>query len=123
MAQPEQAWLQELDVSSRLAYRELGHSLMELTIKFIRAPEDDDGLIEEATSTGHDYGKRSREAGLPLTEALRAAMFFGNALVEAAVQMPGNVRIPAESQARLVKRINQLLNAVQLGVAERYNTV
>lgn len=121
MAEPQQAWLEGLDGKSRDSYRELGQRLMELTIKFIRAEDEDPALVAEATETGHVYGSQLHEAGLPLTEALRAAMFFGNALVETAVNLPQNVRIPVESQGRLIRRINSLLNAVQLGVAEMYD--
>ena len=42
MAEPQQVWLRGLDESSKVAYRELGHRLMELTIKFIRSQDEDD---------------------------------------------------------------------------------
>lgn len=120
-AQPQQEWLQKLDDQSRLAYRELGHRLMELTIRFLAAPVEDAGLLEQANRVGQDYGRQSRQARLPLTEALRASMFFRDALLQTAIDLPQNVRIPPESQARLLQRIGTLINTVQLGVAETYD--
>lgn len=122
-ARPQQQWMQGLDDRSRLAYRELGQRLMELTLRFLGTPVEEPSLVEEAHRVGKDYGRRSREAGLPLTEALRASMFFRDTLVQTAIELPQNVRIPPESQARLLQRINSLLNTVQLGVAETYDGV
>jgi excisionase family DNA binding protein len=120
-ARPQQEWLSKLDEGSRSAYRELGHRLMELTIRFLAAPEEDPAMIEDGRRLGHDYGRRSRDANLPLTVALKASMFFRDALVEAAIDLPQNVRIPRDSQTRLMQRINTLINTVQLGVAENYD--
>jgi excisionase family DNA binding protein len=120
-ARPQQQWLQGLDDQSRVAYRELGQRLMELTLRFLGAPVEEPSLVDEARGVGRDYGQRSREAGLPLTEALRASMFFRDALLQTAIELPQNVRIPPESQARLLQRISTLLNTVQLGVAEMYD--
>jgi excisionase family DNA binding protein len=121
VARPQQEWLQGLGNRSRMAYREMGHRLMQLTIDYLSASEENSNLIDEAHSVGHDYGHHSREAGLPLTEALRASMFFRDALVQAAIDLPHNVRLPTDSQARLLNRISAMLNTVQLGVAEVYD--
>ena len=120
-AHEQDGWLSRLDGDARNEYRQLGQQLMELVMKYLTADEESDAIIDEAQVIGKRYGKNSKALGLPLTEALRASMMFRDTLVATAIQLPENVRIPPASQARLVNRINAVLNTVQLGVTEYYD--
>lgn len=93
---------------------------MGLILDYLTAEDDDGPQLQEARKMGTQYGRASREMGLPLTDALRAAMFFRDTLTTSAIQLPDNVRIPTGSQVRLVTRINRIINEVQLGVADAY---
>ena len=77
-------------------------------------------MTAEANTLGLEYGRHTRELGMPLSKALQISMYFRDAFVSAAIELPENVRIPQSSQARLLGRINLLLNTVQLGVAKAY---
>jgi hypothetical protein len=57
---------------------------------------------------------------MPLTDALQATLFFRDKLLEATLDLPESARVRPGDSARLVKRINTLLNAVQLAIAEMY---
>jgi len=118
--QEQEHWLRQHDTGARDKNRQMGHQLMTLILDYVTSEGDDEKMIEEARSTGKQYGRMSRELGLPLTDALRAAMFFRDTLTTSAVQLPDNVRIPTGSQVRLVTRISEIINEVQLGVAEAY---
>ncbi len=119
-AQEGERWLKQHDGGARDRNRQMGQQLMGLILEYLTAEDDDGPQLEQARKTGAMYGEMSRAMGLPLTDALRAAMFFRDTLTTSAIQLPDNVRIPTGSQVRLVTRINRIINEVQLGVADAY---
>jgi excisionase family DNA binding protein len=119
-AQEGERWLKQHDGGARDRNRQMGQQLMGLILEYLTDDEDDGPQLAQARTIGAHYGRASRELGLPLPDAMRAAMFFRDALTTSAVQLPENVRIPTGSQVRLVMRINRIVNEVQLGVAEAY---
>ena len=114
-------WLQRYDTDARDKHRRLGQELMMLTQEYLTTEDDDEAMIGRARDIGQQYGRHAKTLGLAVTQALRASMIFRDALVSTAVRLSENVRIPAASQARLLDRINHVLNAVQLGVVESYD--
>ncbi len=119
-AQEGERWLKQHDGGARDRNRQMGQQLMGLILEYLTAEDDEGPQLEQARKTGAMYGEMSRAMGLPLTDALRAAMFFRDTLTTSAIQLPDNVRIPTGSQVRLVTRINRIINEVQLGVADAY---
>lgn len=119
-AQEGERWLKQHDGGARDKNRHMGQQLMGLILDYLTTDDDDGPQLQEARKMGTQYGTASREMGLPLTDALRAAMFFRDTLTTSAIQLPENVRIPTGSQVRLVTRINRIINEVQLGVADAY---
>lgn len=112
-------WLAVLDEPMRERHRALGRRLMGLTLQYVSA---DDGahLLDEARLLGKDYGELSKTAGASLKDALQAALFFRDKLLEATLELSETTKVRSGDSARLVKRINALLNAVQLAIAEVY---
>ena len=120
--QGDQSWLNQLDDTTRQQYRLMGQQLMGLTLQFISQPDEDKGLLEQAHKLGQAYGVAGQKMHMPLTDALQAAMFFRDTLIETALQLPGNTHIKPEANLRLLKRINTLLNTVHLAIAGEYDT-
>ena len=98
----------------------MGQQLLALTLQFIGSDTDDIEILSEAKSLGSRYGIIGREVGMTLTEALQAAMFFRDRMVESSLQLPESVKIKPEANLRLLQRINKLLNEVQLAIALEY---
>jgi len=92
---------------------------MGLTLQYVSA-EDGAHLLEEARSLGADYGKLSQAAGVSLSDALQAALFFRDKLLEATLELSETAPVRPSDSSRLVRRLNALLNAVQLAIAEVY---
>jgi excisionase family DNA binding protein len=106
----------------REKHRKIGRQLMGLTMQFISADEEDaEPLIAEARNIGRRYARISLQGGLPLAEVLSASMFFRDMLVETAIQTPDSVRVRPESNLRLLRKINFLLNIVLITIAEEYD--
>lgn len=119
-AQPA-SWMASLTESDRDKHRKMGQQLMGLTLQFIGADlADDENILKETRALGTRYGQIGRDVGMSLTEALQAAMFFRDRMVESALQLPDSARIRPEANLRLLKRINTLLNEVQLAIAAEY---
>jgi excisionase family DNA binding protein len=117
----DQPWLTTLDDATRARNRILGRQLLALTLQYISNGDDEAGILEEARKIGYEYGRMAQAMKLPLTDALQASMFFRDTMVETALQLPENVNIRPEANLRLMRRINTLMNAVHLAVAEVYD--
>lgn len=119
---PQQSWLAKFDEEARANNRRLGRQLMGLTLQYLAGEEDNLEILQEAKAIGLQYGEMSKTMNLPLTEALQAAIFFRDTLVEVALQLPETVRIKPQQNLHLMRRINKLINVVHLAIAQVYDS-
>ncbi len=115
---PTEPWLADLTDDQKSAGRKLGHALMGLTVDYL-ASDDGLELLHEAKQVGRQYGALGKALGLPLAHMIRAAMFFRDALVETIVHLPSD-ETDTRLTTRLLLRMNEILDAVQLEVVGRY---
>lgn len=119
----QNVWLSRFDEEARETNRVLGRRLMGLTLQYISSDakeQESETILAEARRIGHQYADYSLQHGLPLRAALEASLFFRDGLIETALQLPETANIRSEANARLVRRINTLLNTVHLAIAETY---
>ncbi len=117
----DERWLGE-NGSWREQHRELGRQLMGITLQYISADEEGaEQFMSEARNIGRRYAHIARQHELPLVEVLTASIFFRDMLIEAALQLPDNVRLRPEANLRLIRKINALLNTVHLTIAEEHD--
>lgn len=119
VVQQNQPWLTTLGDDARSQYRQLGQQLLGLTLQYL-SDENGGEILEQARQVGAQYARLAQHLDLPLSEALEASMFFRDMLMETALQLPDNTRIRPDANVRLLRRINTLLNNVQLAIAEVY---
>jgi excisionase family DNA binding protein len=119
---PNQTWMTSMDTESRTRNRALGRRLLGLVLQFIVSEETNGHILAEARAVGREYARLGLEIGLSLTEALEASMFFRDSLMETALQLPDTARVQPESTLLLMRRVNGLLNAVHLAIAELYDS-
>ena len=117
----DEHWLAAFDPQQREAKRVLGQRLMGVILQYISLREGGDDLLQEARSIGREHAANALSLGLPLTEALQAALFFRDVLVEVAIQLPETAHVRPEANTHLLRRINTVLNTVQLAIAEYYD--
>lgn len=117
----EEHWLAVFDEADRERKRQLGRRLMGLMFQYISLSEGGEDFIAEAEHIGREHAENALGMGMPLTEAMQATLFFRDTLVEVALQLPTMAHIRPEANTRLLRRINTLLNAVQLAIAETYD--
>jgi excisionase family DNA binding protein len=121
-AHPGEQWLESFDPQEREHKRQLGRRLMGIILQYLALPEGGDDLLREAQAVGYEHANDALATGMPLVEAIRAALFFRDTLVEVAVQLPEVAHVRPEANTRLLRRINTVLNTVQLAIAERYES-
>lgn len=116
------AWMHAINEQERLAWRRVGQQLMGVVLRYVSTHDEQSPLLDEARAIGHSYARLARAAGLPLTDAIAAALFFRDSLVEAVMDLPEEAHVrPAES-ARLLRRISRVANEVQLAVVSGHET-
>ena len=96
-------------------------ALMGLMLKYISLNDGGDDLMEEARGIGREHANNALSSGLPLVEAIQAMLFFRDTMVEVAINLPETAHVHPEANTHLLRRINTLLNAVQLAIAETYD--
>jgi excisionase family DNA binding protein len=120
-AHRDEPWLAVLDEGARRASREMGRRLMGLLMQYIATHGPPARLEPEIQRLGLDYGRQSRDAGLSLSLALQATVFFRDALFESALHPAGEPFLAPEHSVRLLRRLNRFVNLVQLAIAETYD--
>ena len=113
-------WLATMSEEERATRRHIGQQLMGVVLRYVNAQGDDEALLGEAHTIGQEYARSAQQAGMPLTAALEAALFFRDTLVESAMDLPEQAHVRPEASARLLRRISRVLNEVQLAVAAGY---
>jgi excisionase family DNA binding protein len=112
-------WLQAMDVTTRERHRLVGRKLMGVTLQYVSAADaDQTQWLEEARGVGREYGQLSKDTGVPLRAALEAALFFRDRLLEATWELPA--RAKGGMDRTIDRRINILLNTVQLAITDVY---
>lgn len=120
-AQQSSPWMESMNEDHRDQHRHLGRRLFGLTLQYISGEEENGNLLQEARAIGREYGRLNKNAGMALPTALGAAMYFRDELIEVALQIPDSAQVRTQDNLRLMRRINQLLNAVHLAIAEIYD--
>ena len=117
----DEHWLSVFDEADREHKRQLGRRLMGLMLQYISLNEGGDSLLAEAQAIGREHAGNAIGLGLPLIEAMQAVLFFRDTLVEVAMHLPEMAHVRPEANMHLLRRINTLLNAVQLAMADTYD--
>lgn len=120
VARPQASWLRSQDEKTRLQFRTLGQRLVGLAMQYMARQDDAEDILAKATEMGHEYAEVSSATGMSLTEALRASMFFHGQLLESSLELPENARVRPDTNRRIMRRINTLLNTIHLGIAAHY---
>lgn len=120
---PEPRWLMAFDDDHRQEKRELGRRLMGLIMQHISAPDDDRQLLIEAKGIAARYAQNCLDAGLSPAAGLEATAFFRDSMTETALQMPQIADLEGDAQMRLLRKLNQVFNVVQVSFIEYYDSL
>lgn len=113
-------WVTEFDSNDRSQKRVLGRRMMELLLQYVSGDAHDEIILAEARSMGTAYAEGSMAAGLSVTMALRAILFFRDTLTVTVFDLPDGLHIPPSEQKRLLGRTTDLLDQVELAIVASY---
>ena len=114
----EDEWMAVYDEQKRREKRLLGRRLLGVLLQYISGSEEQPVLLQEARRIGQEHARQALQQGAPMADVLQAAMFFRDSMLEAALALPYQHTALARDSMRLFRRINTVLNVVQLAVAE-----
>jgi excisionase family DNA binding protein len=117
----DEGWLAAFDEADREHKRQLGRRLMGLMLQYVARNAGGEDLLAEARAIGREHAENALHHGMSLVEAMQAILFFRDTLVEVAIHLPETAHVQAEANVQLLRRINALLNTVQLAMAEVYD--
>lgn len=117
----DQHWLAVFNEKDRERKRQLGRQLLGLMLQYVSMSEGGEDILQEARTIGRTHAENALSLGLPLIDALQAMLFFRDTLVEVAIHLPEVARVRPEANLRLLRRVNTILNTVQLAIADAYD--
>jgi len=115
------SWLALFDESDREHKRVLGRRLMGLMLQYVSLQDGGEDLLEEARAIGREHANNALSVGMPLVAAMQIVLFFRDTLIDVALHLPEAANVRPEANTRLLRRMTNLLNAVELSVAEVYD--
>lgn len=118
---PGTALLQAFDEKRRNEQRELGKRLLGLIMQHISLPDDDESLLAEAANIANRYAESCAEIGLTAAQSLEIVIFFRDGMIETALQMPQVASFDDSMRLRLMRKINQVFNLIQVALVKHYS--
>jgi excisionase family DNA binding protein len=122
VTEPAPRWLTAFGSDARNEERELGRRLLGLIIQHMSVPDDDERLLIEARSIAARYAQNCILANLSAAEGLEATTFFRDTMTELALQMPQIAELGAEAPLRVLRKLNQVFNVLQISLIEYYDS-
>lgn len=116
------AWNQTWTGTERAHRRETGRQLVGLLLRHVAGQGDADARGAEVQRLAWGYALDMKDRGLPLSEALRATLFFRDVLTESTAYYPRFEEQAPADQVALMRRVNAFMNDVQLTIARAYET-
>ncbi len=114
------AWNQAYSGSERAHRRETGRQLVGLLLRHVAGQGGGEARAAEVRRLAWGYALDMKDRGLPLSEALRATLFFRDVLTESTAYYPQfEAETPAD-QVALMRKVNEFMNEVQLTIAQAY---
>jgi len=117
---PQVKWLEVFGQKERERQRKLGQRLLGLIMQHISTPDSDERLLAEAGTFAMEYAESCAAQGLTAAQALEIVIFFRDGIVETALQAPSVANYDDEMRLKLMRRINQVFNILQVTLIKHY---
>lgn len=72
----DESWYQQLDDGAKKELREIGRRLLQIVVRYLTMPEQEQAILVQAREIGCDYQKLGAQQGLSLVETTRAYLHF-----------------------------------------------
>ena len=114
-------WLESFDAEGKVRLRLLGRELVSLATQHLSQRRHRPQFLEEARVLGSQYGKEMLSLSIPLSEAIKAFLFFRNSFVSAVeTSLKGTAPLPDDS-LDVQRELNDVFDQVLIAIAEVYS--
>ena len=113
-------WYATVNEEMRDRLRPLGRRLATLTADYLGRRHRRAGLLEEARSLGHEYGRELAATGLALAQAVEAFIFFRRSLGDATRQAAQSQELSVADALNACEQVTGLADQVLVGLTEAY---
>lgn len=117
-----ESWYHKLNEEARVQYRISGRMLVQGLANYLTCSGEDDAMAE-AHSIGYEYASRGRSCDLCSIDAVRAFLFFRNAMIQSIVDVYRDVRIPSGTAwSDMLYKINSFTDHILISLLETYHS-
>jgi excisionase family DNA binding protein len=114
-------WYQKLDEDARVQYRATGRSLFHGLMNYVATNGED--AASEAYALGYEYASRAHRYSLSYVDAVRAFLFFRNALIEAVVKVYSDANIPSGQTAGMFHKMYTFTDEVLVSLLQTHQSL
>ena len=115
-----QSWVASFGAAQQDRFRQRGRHLVSLLLHYTSCGHAGAAFLDEASAICQEHGAACRRAGLSITEALSAVLFFQHSFLELADEAGLSGSTPNLESSRLRQRIGDFLGAALLAAAAGY---
>ncbi len=116
-----ESWYQKLDEEARTQYRMSGRSLFHGLMAYVASDGAD--AATEAYAVGYEYASRARRYNLNYVDAVKAFLFFRDALVESLFKVYGDANAPANQTAQMYSKTHTFTDDILVSLLETYQSL
>lgn len=112
-------WYHKLSDDARLQYRMSGRILVQGLSNYLVCQGEE--AMAEAHSIGYEYASRGRSCNLDSVDAVRAFLFFRNALLQSIVDVYQEARIPSGTAwSEMLHKVHTFTDQILISLLETY---
>lgn len=116
-----QPWYEKLDADARTQYRMSGRSLFHGLMAYLASDGAD--AASEAYAVGYEYASRARRYSLNYVDAVKAFLFFRDALIESLIKVYGDAKAPADQTSQMYSKIHTFTDDILVSLLETYQSL
>lgn len=113
-------WYRAYDPGQLEELRVIGRRLVDLAVRFISGRADHAHITDEGRAIGRRYGSLSAEAGLSVTDAVEAFLFFRYPVIQAMTHFIDEENLPAKRAVRIFAEITQFMDQILTATVDAY---
>jgi excisionase family DNA binding protein len=114
-------WYQKLDEDARAQYRMSGRSLFHGLMNHVATNGADSA--SEAHAIGYEYASRAHRYNLNYVDAVRAFLFFRNALIESVVKVYSDANVPSGQTAGMFHKMYGFTDEVLVSLLKTHQSL
>jgi excisionase family DNA binding protein len=116
-----ETWYQKLDEDARAQYRLSARSLFHGLMTYVATNGAE--AASESYAIGYEYASRARRYNLNYVDAVKAFLFFRDALIESIIKVYGDAKAPADQTAQMYAKVHAFTDEILISLLQTYHSL